>query len=58
MSQKVLSRSDAAKKITISVNTLQRLVKLGNIKQVKLSSRRVGFLESDIEAYLANGGVQ
>jgi predicted DNA-binding transcriptional regulator AlpA len=55
---RVLSRGETAKKMIISVNTLRNVVKNGKLKQVKLSARRVGYLESDVNTYLANGGIQ
>ena len=39
-------------RLSVSRSTLNRLVKSGAIKTIKLSSRAVGVLEADLVAYL------
>jgi excisionase family DNA binding protein len=48
----VLRPKTVCLRLEISRSTLHRLVKAGELKTVKLSSRCVGILQADIEAYL------
>lgn len=53
----IKTKSETAQYLRITKPTLDKLVRDGRIKKTKLSDRRVGFLESDIDAFL-KGGVQ
>lgn len=52
----ILDDKETANLLRVSVPTVRRLVEKGLLKRIKLSARRVGFLRSDIDAFLANGG--
>jgi predicted DNA-binding transcriptional regulator AlpA len=54
----IRTKTETANFLRISKPTLDKRVREGKIVKTKLSDRRVGFLESDIQAYLANGGVK
>ena len=51
--RRILSRREAAERIGVSERTLDRLSETENgPKKIKLSTRRVGFSASVIDAYL------
>lgn len=52
----ILNNKETANLLRVSAPTVRRLVEQGLLKRIKLSARRVGFLRSDIDAFLANGG--
>ena len=52
--QQILLKRDAASILKISLNTLNRLINDGKIKQVQLSSRRVGIASADIDLFIQN----
>jgi excisionase family DNA binding protein len=54
--QDVSNKTETAQFLRVSKATVDRLVKKGLLKRTKLSERKVGFLKSDIQAYLASGG--
>ena len=52
MHDTVLSKNTTAGRLSVSVRTLEKLAKQGLIQKIQVSERRVGFLESDVAAYL------
>lgn len=53
MTQKIVLRPTyVAEILSISIATFWRLVKSGELKTIKLSSRCTGVLKSDLDAYL------
>jgi excisionase family DNA binding protein len=52
LAAQVLRINTACLRMGVSRSTLNRLVKSGAIKTIKLSSRAVGILEADLVAYL------
>jgi excisionase family DNA binding protein len=54
---KILSPQEAASRLNLSVRTLDRLAhdKRG-IRKIQLSTRRVGYRESDVTAMIERGG--
>jgi predicted DNA-binding transcriptional regulator AlpA len=54
MGPKVLSKREAADRLGISTRTLDRLMSDGRGPSViELSPRRLGFLEADLDAFIA-----
>ena len=49
---RVFSERQAAELLGISARTLREVARTGQIAKVRLSVRRIGFLEGDIDAYL------
>ena len=49
----VISKNQAATQLSISLCTLDRLFKRGELPRVQITTRRVGVMQSDIYAYLA-----
>lgn len=49
----VLSRADVKAYLGISEQTLRRIVAAGKLTKLQLSSRKIGFLQSDVVGYLA-----
>ncbi len=54
----VLLKVEAAEKARISLNALNTLIKQGAIKQIKLTARRRGILESDLNDYLQSNRME
>lgn len=50
--ENILFKPEAAKQLKISLATLNRVIDSGKIKQVELSKRRRGILQSEINRYL------
>ncbi len=50
--ENILFKPEAAKQLKISLATLNRVINCGKIKQVELSKRRRGILQSEINRYL------
>jgi predicted site-specific integrase-resolvase len=48
----LLKKSAAAKILDISIASLDRLVSAGKLAKIQVSVRRVGILESDLNAYI------
>jgi predicted DNA-binding transcriptional regulator AlpA len=48
----VLSRKETAERLGISLPTLGRIEATGELPRIKISTRRVGFRESDISKFL------
>ena len=48
----VRSRTETAARLGISVQTLARIEATGELPRVKISTRRVGYRESDISRFL------
>ena len=48
----VLTKMEAATQLSISVQTLDKMFKRGDLPRVQLTTRRVGVLQSDIEQHL------
>jgi excisionase family DNA binding protein len=49
----VLRATAAAAYLAVGLRTLRTLASLGKIPTVRLSSRRIGFLRSDLDRYIA-----
>lgn len=55
---RILSAQEAAQRLNLSVRTLARLASSHpGLQRVQLSTRRVGYRESDISFYIEHGGV-
>ena len=50
----VLSKMEAATQLSISVQTLDKMFKRGDLPRVQLTTRRVGVVQSDLNEYLEN----
>ena len=50
---KIISREEAARRIGLSMKTLDRLCVTRALTKIRISERRVGFLESEIDRFLA-----
>lgn len=50
----VLSKNQAATQLSISVQTLDKMFKRGELPRIQISTRRVGVLQSDINLHLEN----
>ena len=48
----VLSKMEAATQLSISVKTLDKMFKRGDLPRVQLTTRRVGVVQSDLNEYL------
>jgi predicted DNA-binding transcriptional regulator AlpA len=54
---RIVSSADAAKRLGLSVRTLDRLAQTdGGLRKIQLSARRVGYRESDISGFIERGG--
>ena len=55
---RILSAQEAAQRLNLSVRTLGRLASTrSDLQKIQLSTRRVGYRESDISLFMENGGV-
>ena len=50
----VLTKAQAATQLSISVQTLDKMFKRGDLPRVQLTTRRVGVVQSDLNEYLEN----
>ena len=50
----VLTKMEAATQRAISVQTLDKMFKRGDLPRVQLTTRRVGVVQSDLNEYLEN----
>ena len=50
----VLTKMEAATQLSISVQTLDKMFKRGDLPRVQLTTRRVGVVQSDLNEYLEN----
>jgi predicted DNA-binding transcriptional regulator AlpA len=50
----VLSKNEAATQLKISIQTLDKMFKRGELPRIQLTMRRVGVLQSDITQHLEN----
>jgi excisionase family DNA binding protein len=50
--EKVLSLKNAAESANISLSTLKRLISSGALRKVRVSEKRVGIFENDLDEYL------
>ena len=48
----VLTKMEAATQLSISVQTLDKMFKRGELPRIQITTRRVGVLQSDIEQHL------
>ncbi len=53
----ILTSKETANFLRVSAPTLRRLAEKGLLKRIKLSPRRVGFLKTEIDDFLAKGGI-
>jgi predicted DNA-binding transcriptional regulator AlpA len=50
---KLISRRETAARLNISLRTLDRLTQTGNApRKIQISERRIGYPESEIQAYV------
>lgn len=59
----VLTKNQAAAQLSVSIQTLDRLFKSGELPRIQITVRRVGVMQSDINRHLEKrrssvGGVQ
>ncbi len=52
----VLSKNQAAAQLSVSLFTIDRLFKTGQLPRIQISVRRVGVMQSAITAFLAERG--
>ena len=52
MQETILKPRDAAHFLTVSVSTFWKLVKTERIKVIRLSEKRIGVLQSELNAYV------
>ena len=50
----VRSKNQTAAQLSISLCTLDKIFKRGDLPRIQITTRRVGVLQSDIDAYLAH----
>ena len=48
----ILTKKETAAQLKISLNSLTTLITTGKIAYVKLTARRIGIAQSDIDAYI------
>lgn len=48
----ILTKKETAAQLKISLNSLTTLITTGKIAYVKLTARRIGITQSDIDAYI------
>ena len=48
----VLTKNQAAALLCVSIQTIDNMYKRGDLPRIQITVRRVGFLQSDIDAYL------
>jgi excisionase family DNA binding protein len=53
MEQNILRAKEAARQLTVSMGTFWKLTKAGKLKTVKVSEKRLGVYQSEVDAYLA-----
>lgn len=51
-SNTVLSKNEAATQLKISIQTLDKMFKRGDLPRIQITVRRVGVLQSDINQHL------
>lgn len=52
--QNIITRTELSKRLNLSLPTIWRMTRDGQLpKPLKISARRVGWIEADIEAWLA-----
>lgn len=50
----VLTKNQAAAQLSVSIQTLDKMFKRGDLPRIQLTVRRVGVLQSDINQHLEN----
>ena len=50
----VLTKNQAAAQLSVSIQTIDKMFKRGQLPRIQLTERRVGVLQSDINSYLEN----
>jgi predicted DNA-binding transcriptional regulator AlpA len=53
-SNTVLTKNQAAAQLSVSIQTLDKMFKRGELPRIQLTVRRVGVLQSDINQHLEN----
>lgn len=53
MTETLLTRQDAARRLSISLTTLKRLMREGAIAYIRLPGRAVRFTAADLDAFVA-----
>ncbi len=48
----VLTKNQAATQLSVSIQTLDKMFKRGDLPRIQVTTRRVGVLQSDINAHL------
>lgn len=51
-SRQVLSFDDVRRMLAVSRSTLRRMMAAGQLKPVQITTRRIGFLSSDVDAFI------
>ena len=55
---RILSAAETAERLGLSIRTLDRLAQTdGLLRKLQLSTRRVGYRESDVAGYISRGGL-
>jgi predicted DNA-binding transcriptional regulator AlpA len=53
---RILTATEAAERLRLSVRTLDRMAATdGGLKKIQLSTRRIGYRESDVERLIEHG---
>lgn len=52
MQETILKPKEAAKLLTLSTSTFWKLVRENRIKTIKLSDKRIGVLQSELDSYV------
>lgn len=52
MTHTVLTKNQAAAQLSVSIQTLDKMFKRGELPRIQLTVRRVGVLQSDINQHL------
>lgn len=55
---RMLSKTETAEILNISISGLDRLMKAGEINYIRVGLRRIGFQRSDIQEYQARNSAQ
>lgn len=51
-SNTVLTKNQAAAQLSVSIQTIDKMFKRGQLPRIQLTERRVGVLQSDINSHL------
>lgn len=51
---KIISLREAARRLDVSISTLKRMIAAGTIRKVRITERRVGVVEGDLDDLIAD----